>query len=210
MLLLLSSLSLSPLDKLNKKIAKLSVNETPPVVRRRSSIEDLVKSRTPISIPSDSPPFSPPSFVSDEPPSPPSDYPISPIKSMLPPPPPPAVRQSMSKLFASSPPPPPPPPGPSKVAISSLLADIKKNQTLRRVSIKEKVDSRAQLLNSIKQRSKDVQERNVDSNKFDNLKSISAIKPTQNEAISAILANRKLIAGSDSDSDSNSDSDFDD
>jgi hypothetical protein len=191
-------------------MAKMTVNETP-IAKRRSSIEDLVKHRTP-SVPSDSPPFSPPSFVSDEPPSPPSDYSISPIKSILPPPPPaiePTVRQSMSKLFASSPPPPPPPLGPSKVAISSLLADIKKNQTLRRVSIKDKVDSRTQLLNSIKQRSKDIQ-RNIDNKKFDTLKPISTVKPTQNEAISAILANRKLIAGSDSDSDSDGNSDFSD
>jgi len=199
-------------------MAKMTIAETPAQRKGSIKIEDLVRrqsGRLTSLFPSDSPPFSPPSFISDgSPPSPivPLRSLVSPIKGL--PERAPSIaesvaRQSIHKIFAaSSPPPPPPPPpsGPSKLAISSLLSDIKKNQNLRRVSIKEKVDSRSVLLNSIRQRSKDVQERNVDSNKFDNLKSqTSNTKPTQNEAISAILANRKLIAGSDSESDSDSD-----
>ena len=196
----------------------MTIAETPAQRKGSIKIEDLVRrqsGRLTPSLPSDSPPFSPPSFISDgSSPSPivPLRSFVSPIKGL--PERAPSIaesvaRQSISKIFAASsppPPPPPPPPGPSKLAISSLLSDIKKNQNLRRVSIKEKVDSRSVLLNSIRQRSKDVQDRNTDSNKFDNLKSqTSNIKPTQNEAISAILANRKLIAGSDSESDSDSD-----
>lgn len=226
----------------------MAITETP---QRKVSIkvEDLVRQagRETLSA-SDSPPFSPPPFTSDEPappgpvkqrnnsitsiikgpnsirngPTPIRDSALSPfpqqrlsqMPSRVPSIAEPTTRRSIGKIFAmASPPPPPPPPpptGPSKLAIGSLLSDIKKNQSLRRVSIKEKVDTRSLLLNSIKQRSKDVQERNVDTSKFDNLKPTSVAKPTQNEAISAILANRKLIAGSDSDDSDSDNSNFSD